>query len=1044
MVLALEQRHPSSTEVTMLRGDEKKSGSPDPPPPPPPPRAAGGGPAGATPNPLASLAPLSVPTSPPTKAPPPTATPTGGPAAAAGAASPTGGSSAASTAADPVPNPILSSGPLPPAPAPAPPPAPSATTTPVQYASFACGGGGSLVPSPLATPILSPSNAAVATYACDPPERPSSTATDVVGLEDAMADAMATAMDSIGEELGDGDGEGEGGEGGEPPAARRRRANTIHWDDRRQPGQLQQRQEQRPWPSPPQQQQQHPQRPWSAGALSPGDETLQPVNFGDSSPQEAGQPRVRKMSTASWSTSMGLRTTSSGSLFSEHSGDSGSAGMGSPIPGSFASSGSLPQFNSYAGVASAGGAPGAMGAAAKFAPGAAAPPVDKRRKRLERNRESARASRRRRKHYLEELEARVTSTSAEMDRGRIDHAAAAVRTVRSLRAGTLREAERGLAPPDGASRKPLASRGGIRHDVRARPGPAGAGRGAGQGRSPFSTTPSSSAPAQTTGRRSALLVGALSRATDQLQIVQTFLKMQLTSLVQPVPTKFALWLTLQPDEFFRGGRSASERLSAARIGERLLYNGTYRAAPCEGMWPLTCHEIGLSYDQEDRIRQCQRSVLANGQSWVHRHTALAARSVVEGLHDAMGGAQQAARRRERSLMGVLTPEQRVKFLAWANRRSHDVRRLAEARIGPAPVEEYQTSPDRHVAANLYVVNHWLSKVKQRAPPDKPDLVHPSKLTKLGRRPSFESLAGHQSESEGSSKLNRDTSFPSTGSLKRSLNDALGVDNFANDPNAANPPQSGTKPEAAQAASHAAVVAALKDVLPIVPALKYAPNLHHPVQPPQAVLSQPQPTAMVTSQPRPMLQGAAVSKPKYQQRRHSTLSMPPNVPSAVAQVTSAPTDPDVVDIPMPTPVSVLMSTSDDFISPYRHEEPLRARVVAFAPAPTGGPVVDLATPESVTSYATGGSGVMGSGLLGSRHQSAPQLSLGGSSPSPDLAYPSMRPAPMAAIPEWSNPSVMGAAGGGNIADFALEDFPEMAADDWAIGEGFDMDVDEGAR
>jgi hypothetical protein len=65
------------------------------------------------------------------------------------------------------------------------------------------------------------------------------------------------------------------------------------------------------------------------------------------------------------------------------------------------------------------------------------------------------------------------------------------------------------------------------------------------------------------------LVTHLSRTSTELQVVQTFMKQHLLSLVQPTPTRFALWLSLQDDGFYRGGRSASERLSAARIGERV-------------------------------------------------------------------------------------------------------------------------------------------------------------------------------------------------------------------------------------------------------------------------------------------------------------------------------------------------------------------------------------------------------------------------------------------------------------------------------------------
>jgi hypothetical protein len=72
-------------------------------------------------------------------------------------------------------------------------------------------------------------------------------------------------------------------------------------------------------------------------------------------------------------------------------------------------------------------------------------------------------------------------------------------------------------------------------------------------------------------RHAALLAGdgALSRAADELRVVQAFARRQLSSLVQPPATAFVLWLSLQREGFYRGGRSASERLSAARIGERV-------------------------------------------------------------------------------------------------------------------------------------------------------------------------------------------------------------------------------------------------------------------------------------------------------------------------------------------------------------------------------------------------------------------------------------------------------------------------------------------
>ena len=49
----------------------------------------------------------------------------------------------------------------------------------------------------------------------------------------------------------------------------------------------------------------------------------------------------------------------------------------------------------------------------------------------------------------------------------------------------------------------------------------------------------------------------------------TFGRENLKSLIIPPSCKFVMWLTLQNDVYFRGGRAASERLSAAGIGERV-------------------------------------------------------------------------------------------------------------------------------------------------------------------------------------------------------------------------------------------------------------------------------------------------------------------------------------------------------------------------------------------------------------------------------------------------------------------------------------------
>ena len=146
------------------------------------------------------------------------------------------------------------------------------------------------------------------------------------------------------------------------------------------------------------------------------------------------------------------------------------------------------------------------------------PHRDRRQKRLERNRESARLSRRRRKQYLEVLEERVSLLCQEMDKGRREHAKGA-KKIEDLRRLMLEEAL-------------LQNEEERTESVRA-------------------------------------LMGRLNRFGEELRAVATFQREQLRSLVVSPLTRFVLWLTLQNDSYFRGGRAASKRLSAARIGEKV-------------------------------------------------------------------------------------------------------------------------------------------------------------------------------------------------------------------------------------------------------------------------------------------------------------------------------------------------------------------------------------------------------------------------------------------------------------------------------------------
>jgi hypothetical protein len=185
------------------------------------------------------------------------------------------------------------------------------------------------------------------------------------------------------------------------------------------------------------------------------------------------------------------------------------------------------------------------------------------------------------------------------------------------------------------------------------------------------------------------------------------------------------------------------------------------------MWPLLCSEIGLSYEQEEKVRSFQRATLQNHDTWIERHTAFASGKAMESAHDALQAVTLRLGQRERSMMSLLTPEQQMKYLSWSQHNRERLAPIAQRfHSSPFGDPKYETSDSQHAAGNLYVLNHRLQSILQKIPRAAP-LVTGAALKKLSRRPSFESLGCYDKEEE---QLMREQSFPSTGSLKRSASE----------------------------------------------------------------------------------------------------------------------------------------------------------------------------------------------------------------------------------------------------------------------------------
>jgi hypothetical protein len=205
----------------------------------------------------------------------------------------------------------------------------------------------------------------------------------------------------------------------------------------------------------------------------------------------------------------------------------------------------------------------------------------------------------------------------------------------------------------------------------------------------------------------------------------------------------------------------------------MLHSGNDTAAPSQGMWPLLCHEVSLSYDQEEKVRTFQRTMLKTPESWLHRHTAAAASRLMHNTNENFQTMNLNIDTRERRILAVLNNDQRLKFLSWATENSNRISKKASDMKKPKENNDYfSISNDQHDAANLYILAHRMEHALNILPRPTP-LVAESQMKRLSRRPSFESLGSVALDGklkDDDDDMSREYSFSSSGSLKRSLSD----------------------------------------------------------------------------------------------------------------------------------------------------------------------------------------------------------------------------------------------------------------------------------
>lgn len=258
----------------------------------------------------------------------------------------------------------------------------------------------------------------------------------------------------------------------------------------------------------------------------------------------------------------------------------------------------------------------------------------------------------------------------------------------------------------------------------------------------------------------------------------------------------------------------------------MLSSGTEFAAPSQSMWPLFCNEIGLSYDQEEKLRAYQRMLLQEPSSWLDRHTAYASREVMQSSHDTVQALTLRVGQRERTSMSKLSETQRLKLLSWStlnrDRVAHSTAHI------PSTATKTRTRDidplNQHIAANLYILNERLQKVLQVVPRAAP-LVTGAALKKLSRRPSFEPLGACDEKVD--IYMDNTASCSSSNSLKRNASEMSMDDDNSN---CHKPQVPAIVPVDAQAASINVVHDTLEivlDLLPLAPVVTILPQVPSP-------------------------------------------------------------------------------------------------------------------------------------------------------------------------------------------------------------------------
>jgi len=161
---------------------------------------------------------------------------------------------------------------------------------------------------------------------------------------------------------------------------------------------------------------------------------------------------------------------------------------------------------------------------------------------------------------------------------------------------------------------------------------------------------------------------------EERNIATEFQWRQASQAVLPGHRKFLVWLNGRSDLFFKKNKAVhNERVSSKQLGERLTNEG--KGGKCKGeerFWPLFCYDMSFSYDQEERLVAAIKQRL----SPLHAEKLSEADRVVDTMGTAIKlGMGREERTLEDILFNIMTEEQAAKWVVWQGMHKERLKRL---------------------------------------------------------------------------------------------------------------------------------------------------------------------------------------------------------------------------------------------------------------------------------------------------------------------------------------------------------------------------------